>query len=357
MKEVGSDETRTAEGGVAARDGGCHHAKDGQHRAYGAHPACADLLHHNGWIAQRSQLLVGRDSLRPGQRAGELHGSRCPDEGHDALRYHCSVEDGATQTFMGQASGHERALGSVEAADGTARYRDAQHWEDGQSLRVMAHEVGIRQLGHPTLLRVNPPADADGHQQQGQSEDGIDAPDEFVDGQQSGKDEVEEDGGQPEAIREEPAAVGCHVVEQGSRCGDEHRAYQHQQHQRTDAHHEPHPVAQLVADDFGQRHASLPDADHAAEVVVNCAGEDASEHYPEVGRRSEQDAHDGSEDGSGAGDVEELDEEDPPCRHGKVVHAVLLLVARHPLRLARTHDALHDGTVDGIAQQQANKGK
>ena len=83
-----------------------------------------------------------------------------------------------------------------------------------------------------------------------------------------------------------------------------------------------HAAAELAPDNFGKRHSPLAHRHHRADEVVDGAGEDCAEHNPEQGCRPEHYAHDGAENRPHSGDVEKLNEEDFPRRHGYVVDAV-----------------------------------
>ena len=185
-KEVCCDEPGASEGCVAARNRCSHYAEDGKHSSGCTQPTYANLLDDNSGIAQSGKLLVSRCSFRSGQGAGELYGSSSPDEGHNTFRNHGSVEDGTSEALACHATCHEWALGSVEAAYRATGYGDTEQWEDGQSLRVVRHERSVRNLRHPAILRIDAPADAYSHQQEGKAKQRINLADELVDGQQGG---------------------------------------------------------------------------------------------------------------------------------------------------------------------------
>ena len=88
---------------------------------------------------------------------------------------------------------------------------------------------------------------------------------------------------------------------------------------------------------------------------METAYEDATQHYPQIGRRPELNTHDGTEDGPRAGNVEELNEEHLPLGHGLIVHPVSLCVSwRLPFWFNPKH-ALHQFTINEIAQQQGHQ--
>ena len=99
----------------------------------------------------------------------------------------------------------------------------------------------------------------------------------------------------------------------------------------------------------------LPDGsgEHAREIVVDGSGEDAAEDNPQIGRRTELRAHDGTEDGACARDVEELDHEDLPSGHHDVVQPIGLADGgRHAVIGAEY--ALNKAAVEEITDNQSN---
>ena len=221
--------------------------------------------------------------------------------------------------------------------------------------RMVVGEQTFGELRHVAGRREDAVAYTQCHQQQRQTEDGIEAPDELVDGEQRGQHIVEENHRDPELGGEPPALRGHEAVEQRRRRNHKDRTHTHQQHQREGAHETAHAEAQLVAHQFGQRESLLAHADHAAEIVVHRTGEDAAQDNPQIGRRTVEDAHDGAEDGARAGNVEELDEQHAPQRQRHVVHAVLMRVAGHFGRGVWLEDALHHRSVEEVTQKEADE--
>ena len=85
-----------------------------------------------------SYELVGHSSrhdLAPTAIIEEIHRHGGPNESHDALGYHGTVEDGATVALTLHAAGHERTLCGVEAADGSTGDGEEEAWEQ----RVLRH--------------------------------------------------------------------------------------------------------------------------------------------------------------------------------------------------------------------------
>ena len=89
---------------------------------------------------------------------------------------------------------------------------------------------------------------------------------------------------------------------------------------------------------------------------MDSAHEDAAEDNPQVGGGAEEDAHDGTEDGARAGDVQELDEINAPCGHRDVIDAVFQAVGGCLARSFDAEGALHEGTVEEKAQDEGDDG-
>ena len=76
-----------------------------------------------------------------------------------------------------------------------------------------------------------------------------------------------------------------------------------------------YPSTEVFAVYFGQRRAVVTQAYETCDEVVHSAGEDAAKDNPNERCRAELRTHDGTADGTDAGDVQELDEEDAPRRY------------------------------------------
>lgn len=85
--------------------------------------------------------------------------------------------------------------------------------------------------------------------------------------------------------------------------------------------------------------------------------EDAAEDDPEEGCRAEHYAHDCAEDRAKAGDVEELDEEDFPCRHCDVVNTVSLFDGRSDAFCVDSEETFDHPAVKDVAQNKEDKSK
>ena len=139
----------------------------------------------------------------------------------------------------------------METADGTAGDGDAEEGEDGEPLGVVAGEGVIRNLWHPTILGEETYAHAHGHDQQCCAEDGVEAADEGVNGQQRGQHTVEEHQSDPYpfpgGIVKAPGIAG-HCRQQACGGGHEDGAHEHEQYEAEHAHTQSRRAAQLIAD-------------------------------------------------------------------------------------------------------------
>ena len=85
------------------------------------------------------------------------------------------------------------------------------------------------------------------------------------------------------------------LLHQARRYHDERRSHAEHEHKGHDAHHYPACPAQFVAYYLRQRRTIPAYAYHARHIVVNGAAKHASEHNPNIGGRSEQNALNGTE--------------------------------------------------------------
>ena len=74
--------------------------------------------------------------------------------------------------------------------------------------------------------------------------------------------------------------------------------------------------------DFGQTCTFVALRDHACQIVVDGTGENIAQHDPQERGCAELRAHDGTDDGTDACDVQELNQENPPGLHRHIVDAV-----------------------------------
>ena len=179
--------------------------------------------------------------------------------------------------------------------------------------------------------------DSQRHEKQRTAENRIDASDNLIDGQQGRHDIINEndaqnDQQQPREIAEDDSrkrrsvdAVG----DQRSGLREEHRAHEHHQSDRKDAHQLFDAVAQIGADRLRKARAVIAQGDHAGDKVMGRAHENPAERNPEKRHGTVGRAQHGAENRPQTGDIEQLDEESLPHRHRNIVHAVERHGRRH----------------------------
>ena len=86
---------------------------------------------------------------------------------------------------------------------------------------------------------------------------------------------------------------------------------------------------------------------------MDCTHENAAEHNPKVGGRAEENAHDGTEDGTRACDVEELNEINAPRGHWNVINTVLQTVGRSLAFGFNTEHALYESSINQVAENES----
>ncbi len=251
----------------------------------------------------------------------------------------------AAMLFFFQGAADQRGLGTVEAGHDAAGHGDKEDRDEGQPSDVPDKAARFLRIGRDPVRGGGQQAlevaqvDAaigehanqhgnGGHDQEG-AEDGIDAADDLVNGEDRGQDVVHKDqavhqpqhpvgggGGLLEDVANDEVAGGVH----------ENHAHQHQQ----DA-GEPQVdglglVAQVLGDDAGHLRAAVAGGDHAVEVVMHRAGQHAANGDGNQGNRPKQNALDGAQHRAGARDVEQVDQGVLPGRHRHIVHVVALRV-------------------------------
>ena len=88
---------------------------------------------------------------------------------------------------------------------------------------------------------------------------------------------------------------------------------------------------------------------------MDCTGKDGAEDYPQIGGRTEEDAHDGAEDGASACNVEKLDKIDLPRREGHEVHTVGFRETGCRAVVVGAEHLFYQGAVEKIAQKKGNE--
>ena len=83
--------------------------------------------------------------------------------------------------------------------------------------------------------------------------------------------------------------------------------------------------------------------------------EDATQHDPQVGRRTELYTHDGSEDGARACNIQELNQENAPTRHWGVVNTIRLGIGWRLALGLYAENTLHQRSVEDVTQYQTGQ--
>ena len=347
--EVRHDEAGAAEGGVAAGDGGCHHSEQGEHSAEYAEPALGYLGDHRGGGCADVRTDFCGASVEE-----EVRCYRCPYKGHQALGYHRPVEHRPAEFLILQASGHERALGGVEAGYRAAGDGYEEAGEDALAVEPDGRAAVLQSL--PKLGQMGPFDEQAHHQrncheQQGEGEQGIYLSNYLVDGKEGGDHIIGEDDRYPDHYGS-AGTVSGHAAEDECGAVDEHGAHEQEHQHREYQHHLLGAVAEVTAHEFRQARSAVSEGKHPRKVIMHRARENASEHYPEVGRRPELGTHDSAEDRPRARDIQELDHEHLPRGHWDEIHPVRLADRRcGPVRI-RSEDPVYEFSVKRVAQNQ-----
>ena len=211
----------------------------------------------------------------------------------------------------------------MEAAHSTAGHGDKKAGED--ILPLDSHRCGpvlqaVPELGDAGPFDKQAYHHRHCHKQQSYSEQRIYTADEFIDGEQSCNDVITQDNQGPDeyVIRR---TVTCNISQDESRTVHEYRAHHKQQHGGKEQDKQP-AALDLGTYYLGIRGSSLTDGKHTRKIVVDSTRKDTAQHYPQVARRAELGAHNGSEDRPGARNVQELDHIHLPRGHGHIIHTV-----------------------------------
>ena len=132
---------------------------------------------------------------------------------------------------------------------------------------------------------------------------------------------------------------------------DEHRADQQQQHAQEDVIDGKDTLVGVSADHVRHLGAAVAEADHTGEIVVHSSADYVADGDGDECDGPEQDALNGSDDGAGACDIQQVDEAVLPSPHGNVVHAVLLGISGR-LPVIGAEDLFAELAIDGCAYEQ-----
>ena len=355
-------QTQGAQCRITGGDGQHDNADQGDDAAHMTQQVLADHAHGAG-----SQPGIG---LLQSQVV-HAHGAGSPNHGDEAFQHHHVVEGVAALTLALHGTGDDSGLGGVEAGQNAAGHG---HEEDGQEVAVGevvrigegthgAVSTGEAQHGSsPAVPDVHQghtgdedaDEDADGGEQQDTAEDGVDLADDGVDGEHGGNQIVDEDN-----TVDDPGGGIIHRAGEAEDLGggdvaggvDEHSTHQQQQYAHEHVVELIDTLGGVAADHLGHLGAAVAQADHAGEIVVHGAADDVADGDGDERDGPEQNALDGSKDGAGTCDVEQVDLGVLPASHGNVVHAVLLGISGR-LPVIGAEDLFAELAIDGCAYEQ-----
>ena len=242
----------------------------------------------------------------------------------------------------------------MEAGNGATGNGNEQAGEDGLVLQTRlltpaAQAIPQFRNGRPLDKQAHHKSQC--HEQQRNGKNGINLADELIYGQQGGHQIVGEDDTHPKHDGA-TAAVSGNVSQDESRAVHEHRSHQQQEDDGEYQHHLFGTVTQILAHQFREAHSSVAHRKHTAHIIVHGAGKDAAQNNPQVAGRAKLGAHDGAENGTGSGNVQELNHEHLPVGHGNVIHPIRLHNGRCLAGRIRAEGMIYEGSVKEIAQNQ-----
>ena len=241
----------------------------------------------------------------------------------------------------------------MEAGDRTAGNGDEHEAPDRSALRVEVGEV-VPDLGDLIALGEDTKTHAERHDDEADTEHGVDLTDNLVDGQERCDEVVDQDQNQPEELAGEDtgaAAVGAQQLDEAGGADSEHGADHHEQHHAEHAHDVLHCAAEVDTGDLGDGSAFVTLAHHTGEIVVNRTGKNRTEGDPQENHRAPQSAAQSAEDRAETRDVQKLDHKQLPLRQNHVVHAIVDLDSRR-FTVVRAEGLFDDATVNEVAADQ-----
>ena len=213
----------------------------------------------------------------------------------------------------------------MKARNGAARDGDEERRDDRHGVRVELCVGQRRQFGDPVGAEEQHAQQCERHEDEGHAEDRINLADDLVDGQQRGDEVVGQNQPDPHRVRHRRH----HAAEDVGGTEQEDRTDEYEQHDREEAHELPHSGAQVTSCHFGDAQAVVAHEHDARQEVVHRTHEDAAQRDPQKSHGTERCSQNRAEDRTRTGDVEQLDQKDPPARHGHVVYAVEERFARY----------------------------
>ena len=241
----------------------------------------------------------------------------------------------------------------MEAGDRAAGDGDEHEAPDRSALRVEVGEV-VPDLGDLIALGEDTQSHAERHNDQADTEQGVNLTDDLVDGQERCDEVVDQDQDQPEQLAGHnagAAAVGEQQLDEAGGADSEHGADHHEQHHAEHAHDVLHCAAEVDTGDLGDGSAFVTLAHHTGEIVVNRTGKNRTKGDPQEHDGTPQSTLQGTEDGAEARDVQKLDHKQLPLRQNHIVHAIVDLDSRR-FTVVRAEGLFDDATVNEVAADQ-----
>ncbi len=323
--EFCNGKAEASEAGIATRDGKDNHAHDHENRNRSPRNHCrnenAQDLHARSAGQEFRHLVVNE------------HAACSPDHTDKAFDNHHAVERLAARLLGHFSTCDERALCAVETADDTAGNRHKEHRDDRLTCRMLveiAHDIAKAEFVEDVQVRDDAHENRERSENQECAENRVDAADNLIDGEE-GTDEVvgkNDCDGNPEQCRRNVATRKNRSVHESCRRVGEHCTDEDERH-RNECHHKLcRPLAQELAGKSRNIVTVVAHADHAAEVVVYCTAEDVSDREQDEHDGAKLDAKNHADHRTDACDVQKLNENVFPVRHGDAVNAVRVCESR-----------------------------
>ena len=255
------------------------------------------------------------------------HAACSPNHANQTFDNHHAVECLAARLFGYLGTGDKRALRAVESADDTASNRHEEHRDNRLARRMLvevAHDIAKAEFVENVQVRDDAHENRERGENQKGAENRVDAADNLVN-REEGADEVvgenHRDSNPEQRLRNVAAGENRRIHESCRRVG-EHRTHKDER-DRNERHHDfCRAFAQELAGKRRNVVAVVAHADHAAEVVVHRTAEHVAEREQYKHDGSELDAENHANHGADTGDVQKLNENVFPVRHGNAVNAV-----------------------------------
>ena len=277
----------------------------------------------------------------------------CPDKSNHTFSNHGTIEYRTTHLLIAHAARHQRTLCAVKTRDGTTGNRNEESREDivlpCLRLRSSAHIIEVSpNLRNRRPMQEQPHHQRACHKQQREGEQRINLTDNLVDRQHRSDDIVTEDDKHPHH------RLAAQLMQNHSRRIHEHRTHHDEQQHGEYQHHALRGLAQILTNHLWQSCTVMAHRKHAREIVVHGAGEDTAEHNPQISHRTELRTHNGTEDRTCTGNVQELNHEDFPRRENNVIETIGLSNSWCHTIIWTKH-TLYETSIEQIAHNKSYK--